>query len=195
MRKPSVNGKRSVLSSSRGESMVVALVLLFVFLLLGASVMTAAASTAAASSARVAERRLYYGARSTLDALDDSLRNGEIGDILRAAALTALGSSETASVPKTALNLTVAPPAGFSQLAIQNATLTFSGTIRKQTQDPDGNPAEAYLRLSGVTLAFDAEMGGKKQSVRVVYQYVGYRASAQAGHAWKGDWSVQQVGQ
>ncbi len=24
---------------------------------------------------------------------------------------------------------------------------------------------------------------------------VGYRASARAGHAWKGDWSAQQVGQ
>ncbi len=195
MRKRSFIGKKNVLSNSRGESMVVALVLLFVFLLLGASVMTAASSTAAASSARVAERRLYYGARSTLDALDDSIRNGEIGDILRAAALTALDSNETASIPRTELALTVTPPAGFSQLAVENATLTFSGTVRKQTQDPSGSPAEAYLRLSGVTLAFDAVLDGKKQSIRVVYQYVGYRASAQAGHAWKGDWSVQQVGQ
>ncbi|MDO4573362.1 MAG: hypothetical protein Q4C13_08325, partial [Clostridia bacterium] len=80
MRRRSAEGIRL---GVRGESMIAAVVLMLVFFVLGLSVLTGASAASSSVNARAEYRQAYYYARSSLDLLDESLRNGALGEYLR----------------------------------------------------------------------------------------------------------------
>ncbi len=64
--------------------MIIALIIMFILLLVGVTVLTAALrATMGTAARRTEDRQLYYYARSVLDTLDETLQHGELGRTLR----------------------------------------------------------------------------------------------------------------
>lgn len=191
-----------------GESMVMVIVMLLVFFVLGGSVLTAASSTSAAASARIVERQGYYYARSMLDVLDESLRNGDLGRAFRGAAinkLVAAGEGVTAVTFSSKQNGKATPLLEF--------TPTFSGALAEIGFDGpvtiacDGRAAavqgtgnaitEASIQMRKVDLSFTLVYRGISTRMHVQYRCTcnvkGYSVRTQEG-TWSSTWNIQQVG-
>lgn len=194
--------KRSV-RQNRGESMVYVIVLLMVFVILGGAVLTASASASATASARIAERQAYYYARSTLDVLDEAVREGKLGQAVRDAVMDALVQSGLSSLRYTKdapLTLVYRPgvsAAPLTDIVFSDVTITCTGRAESGTQATGMQMTKAALQLRTVDLDFS--VGYQNQTVAMHIQYrctcnvEQYDAGTGEG-IWKQDWIVQTVG-
>lgn len=191
-----------------GESMVMVIVMLLVFFILGGSVLTAASSTSAAASARIIERQGYYYARSALDVLDESLRNGELGRAFRSAAmgkLVAAGKDVTAVSFASKENGKATPLLEFTP-AFEGALseVGFDGTVviacdgrAAAVQGAGSAITEASIQMRKVDMSFTLLYRGIPTRMHVQYRCTcnvkGYSADTQEG-TWTSTWNIQQVG-
>lgn len=191
------NAKTVPWKNTRGESMIVAVILLLVFFTIGASILTAASSAVSTAAARVLDRQAYYYARSTLDAVDAAVQDGPLGDALKSDLLARFLSSGGGdyNLPQTTLNpeITLESDA-LEGLAIENAAIVYSGTAAALDQTEDGTVNQVFLSLQDVTVTFSAASGGKSYAIRVSYQYSGWATRATNGWVWDGKWTVLKLG-
>lgn len=190
-----MSGRRNdnrILWNARGETMLMALVLLIVFMAVGASVLSAGAGSSAASSARIVERQVYYAARSMLDVLDESMRseNGALGRAIQNEAYGALvGSGANAAIPETTQSFTVSLSGAPEGLEPAAGTLTYSGSAIIQELANEGKQAAVNL---SVKLSFDLTYKNKTYTMLATYSFDGFALSANGGDpVWTGEWKVQ----
>lgn len=195
MKKASV--KSALVRNTRGESMIVAVILLLVFFTIGASILTAASSAVSTAAARVWDRQAYYYARSTLDAVDAAMQDGPLGDALKSDLLARFlsGGGSNYDLPKTTLSpeITLESDA-LDTLEIQNASIVYSGTAAALDQSEDGTVNQLFLSLQDVTVTFSAVAGEKSYAIRVSYQYSGWATRATNGWVWDGKWTILKLG-
>lgn len=189
--------------SSAGESMVMVVVMLMVILILGGAVLTAAASSTAVSSARVIERQTYYYGRSALDVLDESMRNGKLGEAVRQKMLDELVAREISSIRYTAdapltltysANVTAEP---LSQIEFSDITISVTGLAESGTTSVGMGITQASLQLRTVDMRFSIEYKGQSIVMHIQYRSTcnveNYDASSKTG-TWAQSWTIQQVG-
>lgn len=167
-------GEKKNRRSTRGESMVVAVVLMLVFFILGIAVLTGASVANASVNARVRYRQAYYYARSTLELLDYSLRFGELGEWVRDYERDALGDAgltepDAALIESRTLNIPISfgqanVPEGLS--FVDGATLSYDVVSRYLAGDP-------MISLGNVRLSFRVAYAGRTYGATTTYSYRG----------------------
>jgi len=188
--------------NTRGESMVIAVILMLFFLVIGVSMITAASQSNATINQRVAQRKAYYLARSTLDTLDESLQHGELGAHIRAQAYQQLGNPgetvETTQVGGTlspVLTLPATLPADGYELV--DCVITYEGIARRTvSRNGDGTIREqsAVLGLEDVTCTFTAKFKESEYHLSVSYslEAAGEWISGEDWR-WADTWTVKTV--
>lgn len=188
------------ITGSRGESMIFAVILMFLFLLMGVAVMTAASATTAGITQRTAQNQLYYASRSVLDALDESIQHGELGQALRNSLHSQLTQSAQDSLVVScqgedamALNIEL-PQAMGDDYHVRDATLEYSGrlTVMKAAA---GGMVECGIGLDDVRVTCTVEYRERSYRLWVSYTYDGW--GTKYGQKWRWDdlWRVKNLGQ
>lgn len=183
--------------STRGESMIFAMLLLFVFLSIGVSVMTAAAGAAATVNARAADRQCYYLARSVLDTLDTALQTGQMGAGIRSKVLHDVLADADGGVSLNGeqIPLTVSTAdASLAGMGVENAKLTLQGAGSALTRDAGGAPTQILVSFDKAELHFAAMWNDKRYEVNVTYSYLGWakRNSVTGNWEWTDKWSISK---
>lgn len=199
MRK-NVRRTKQTICGNRGESMLIVVVMLMVLLILGVSVLTAAGSTTAAASARIADRQVYYYARSVLDVVDESLcrDNGALGVALVKQAVDALIASGKSSVRPYHIQLEtddVTTDAPMKGMTIDPVTIDCSGWV-ETVAGKGGTLTKAYVSLRSVLLSVTVSYQEQTYTMRVRYRYSGNAQRKTISDEWsyQGTWSIEQVG-
>lgn len=168
------NAEEAKRRSTRGESMVVAVVLMLVFFILALAVLTGASVANAGVNARIRYRQAYYYARSTLDALDESLVAGALGEAMLNDALDSVhganGEYEAQGLTRRiALSFGENAPAGLT-FADGGATISYDVKAIRANQGagPEGGMTGTVI-LTNVVLTFRADYEGQSYTVRVTY--------------------------
>lgn len=197
------NRKKATVRNCRGESMLMVIVLLMVFLTLGVAVLTAASATTATASARNLDRQLYYYARSSLDALDEEMRKGKLGETLNQYLLEQLKAVAEQPVPQTSLtkDVVIQPVQltlnsdNIEGVTFADGKITFTGRADALTISPNRILQEAYVRMQNVKISYTVQYKGLSYAMSVTYRFNGWaRLQANGDWGWSGTWQVQQVG-
>ena len=193
------NGSRR----TRGESMIMVTVMLMVFLILGGAVLTASASASATASARVIERQAYYYGRSMLDVLDESMREGKLGEAVRNKLMEELVSRDVSALRYTGeapLTLTYTPnvtAAPLGEISFSQVTIAVTGRAESANEATGLLITQASLQLRTVDMDFTVEYRGQSIAMHIQYRatcnVTGYNAANNTGE-WTESWNIQQVG-
>ncbi len=188
-----MNTRRSVLGT-RGESMVVAIVLMLVFFILGLAVMTGASVANSSVNSRMRYRQAYYYARSTLDLLDESLQSGELGEYVREYELSRLLTSGESQL---SADRTLDIDLSFDEAMTTPEGIGFSDgravlSYRVDAQYIIGNAA-ARILISDAKLSFRTEYGSKSYGVEVLYAYSGVAEKINGVWMWTGGWRLRSM--
>lgn len=197
--------KSNRIYGSRGESMIMVVVMLMVFMILGCAVLTASASATAASSARVSERQAYYYARSMLDVLDESMREGKLGKalcekIMHELVVRNVNSIHYQAGEGKALKLVYEPEvehAPLNEMTLSPITITCVGKATSNTPAVGELITQATLQLRTVDLSFSVTHQGQTTRMHIQYRAtcrVEDYNDAQARKWTQWAWTIQEVG-
>lgn len=178
-------------SNNRGESMIIAVIIMFLFLLIGVSVITASATAMGAVNQRIADRQLYYYARS---GLDESLQYGKLGQKLRDDTLAQLLASGQEEITFShTLTPAVSSPA--SQAPIHDLTIDYAGTASVLKRDDQGQPQEYLIAMDDVSLCFTTDYRNQQYVMKVSYSCRFWAIREEGEWRWDATWTVKEVGQ
>ena len=183
--------------------MIMVTVMLMVFLILGGAVLTAAASASATSSARIIERQVYYYGRSMLDVMDESMREGKLGEAVRNRMMEVLINSDSSAVRFTSdapLTLTYEPSVlnePLSEIGFSDVVIAVTGRAESATAATGTLITQAALQLRTVDMDFSLEYRGQTIAMHIQYRaacnVTDYNAVNGTGN-WSQSWTIQQVG-
>lgn len=190
-RMPARGKKNGYRRNTRGESMVVAVVLMLVFFILGLAVLTGASVASAGVNARVRYRQAYYYARSVLDVLDESLQNGELGEYIREYERVQLSLR-----PGTTLfeSREISIPVSFSGTVIPEGLTIADGGAKLRYDVASERLSVNYVSvaLENVELTVGVEYGGRIYHVSAAYSYTGFvEYRLFTGRVWDDQWRVR----
>lgn len=188
-----MNAHKRKKRNTRGESMVVAIVLMLVFFVLGLAVLTGSSVANASVNARISYRQTYYYARSALEMLDESLRFGDLGQWVRDSERDALAAHNPSAGGALIESRTHLIPISFSAanapeglvFADGGATLSYDVVSQYLT----GN--EPMISLGNVRLSFRIVYAGRTYGASTVYSYRGFY-DAQQG-IWDEQWRLRSM--
>lgn len=176
--------------------MLFAIVLLLVFMILGLTVVTRASTSLSAVNRREVSRQTYYYARSTLTVLDESLKQGELGRILRDNTWNnALFSGEDEYKIERTLTPDIAVTSSLiSDYTVENVEISYEETAVILGKDENDIPISGLVSLDDVTISFTAVYNNKKYDIRATYAYIGWcdRINDTIWE-WNEEWTLQKL--
>ncbi|MBC8531066.1 hypothetical protein [Gehongia tenuis] len=176
----------------RGESMIIALIIMFILLLMGVTVLTAASATMGTAAKRTEDRQLYYYARSVLDTLDETLQHGELGRALRNSVvreLLASGGEEITFSHETA------PAVAAERCSVEDVVLRYQGTASVMERDESGAPTQYFIGMDSVKLSFTVAYRDQRYSMNVSYHLRSAAFLEDGEWRWDDLWTVESLGQ
>lgn len=185
---------------SRGESMVIAVVLMLAFFILGMTVLTAAAGATSSVNARMHYRQSYYYARSLFDIVDDALQHGALGERLRAAELERLLNVYAIDGTETIAETGVERILPITFLDNVPDTLVLPDGGAKLTYDvmssivPGSGGSQANVSLVNAALTIRVSTNDKIYGITVTYRFGGWATRVGDVWNWTGGWRVRSIG-
>lgn len=179
---------------SRGESMLMALILLMVFMALGASLLSRGAASSGAASTRIVERQADHVLRSVFDTVDEMIRKRELGLALQNEAYGALitAGGEAVGIPETSAPFQIELSGLPEGVESAGGTLTFFGNAQQQTDEATG-AQQAYIELTA-RIVYTLTYRDKMATLTANYTYSGYAVSSNgSAPVWNGEWTLKEV--
>ena len=175
-----------------GESMIIALIIMFILLLVGVTVLTAASATMGTAARRTEDRQLYYYARSVLDTLDETLQHGELGRTLRNSVVQELLASGGEEL---AFSHEAAPAVAADGCSVENALLRYQGTASVMERDESGAPTQYFIGMDSVKLSFTVVYRDQRYNMNVSYHLRSAAFLEDGEWRWDDLWTVESLGQ
>ena len=172
--------------------MIIALIIMFILLLVGVTVLTAASATMGTAARRTEDRQLYYYARSVLDTLDETLQHGELGRTLRNSVVQELLASGGEEL---AFSHGIEPAVTVEGCAVEDAYLSYSGTASVMERDENGAPKQYFIGMDSVKLSFTVVYRDQHYNMNVSYHLRSAAFLEDGEWRWDDLWTVESVGQ
>ncbi len=171
------------MNNKKGISIIFVVVIMVVFLIIGASVITAASVSRGTAVKNIDNKQLYYYAKSTLKLIDDSVdSNNGIGvSILNMIVKHTKNESSIPGSFNCTLRLSEINGSQNNDVAYENVIVTLVNPVCEVKQT---SPEEYIVRISKMTISFETVYRGQHYLLNVDYSCAADGINLSGGTQW-----------
>lgn len=176
--------------NNKGESLIIAMVLLLVLMIVGVYVLSSAFMSISASNSKSEELQAHYYAQSVLEVINKSI-NEENGI---GAQIIADIQNQSFVVTNRTLSPTITSSiAGINEFKIEDASITYSSNSVVIKQN-NGIVQSRSLTVDNALFTYTIVYNKTRYTLKATYSYIGWGEFTKSdGWRWNGTWQLVNV--
>lgn len=173
---------RETMNNEKGISMVMVIVIAVILFTIGIVIVSVSANNLTSVNEERNDKQAYYGARSTLRAVDSAIKSGDLGKKIRD--LAAAGTLPTNDIAE---SITFSDPDLSDEISITDFKIT-PGNYNSEV----GGTGD--VTISDMVVSITAEYNGKKYKLTATYDFAGKATAQGSRFNWsESAWTVTDV--